>query len=272
MSLNELRSDFPEHSDENTSIWDTNAEWWDDKIGDGNAFQIRLIEPANERLLRVQPGEKILDVACGAGRFARRMAELGASVVGVDCSAKFVERAKSKTPDDADIEYHVIDVSDTDRLLSLGENRFDKAICTMGLMDMPAIDPLMRALPTLLKPNGTFVFSVTHPCFNLAGVHKYSEMYEAEDGRCIVEAGVKVSSYAVPFAMKTEGILGQPEPQFFFHRPLHLLLKPAFENGFAMDGMEEPTFPIPETQASGLRWIEMPKIPPVMVVRMRLVQ
>lgn len=140
----------------------------------------------------------------------------------------------------------------------------------MALMDMPAIEPLMCALPALLKPHGVFVFSVTHPCFHSAAIRKYSEMYEAEAGRCIVEKGVKVSSYAVPFAKKSEGILGQPKPQFYFHRPLHLLLKSAFESGFVMDGLEEPSFAEPEKLTPGLRWMDLPGIPPIMVVRMRL--
>ena len=57
-------------------IWDANAGWWDDKVGEGNAFQKELIEPTTEKLLGIAPGETVLDIACGAGRFARRMAEL----------------------------------------------------------------------------------------------------------------------------------------------------------------------------------------------------
>ena len=72
-------AEFPEQGDENRRIWDANALWWDDRIGDGNDFQTVLIEPATERLLDVAAGDTILDVACGAGRFARRMVELGAS-------------------------------------------------------------------------------------------------------------------------------------------------------------------------------------------------
>jgi len=42
--------------------------------------------------------------------------------------------------------------------------------------------------------------------------------------------------------------------------------------GFVVDGSEEPGFPEPEQRRAGVRWDDMPGIPPVMVVRMRLSQ
>ena len=89
-------ADFPDLSEDNRRRWDANARWWDDRIGDGNDFQTLLIEPATERLLEIHEGDVILDAACGAGRFARRMAELGATVVAFDCSGEFVARARER--------------------------------------------------------------------------------------------------------------------------------------------------------------------------------
>lgn len=270
MSNERQEFEFPEHAEENRRIWDANACWWDDRIGDGNDFQTVLIEPATERLLSVKQGDVILDVACGAGRFARRMAELGARVVAFDHSPKFVERARQRTPKDAAIEYHQLDAAQSDAIVALGRQRFDKAVCTMGLMDMPEIIPLSSALSEALKPGGIFVFSITHPCFHSAAIHRFAEMYEQEAGRHVILTGVKVSSYLSAFAKKTEGIIGQPEAQFYYHRPLHLLLGACFDAGFVVDGMEEPGFPEPEKKRASVRWDDMPEIPPVMVVRMRL--
>ena len=36
--------------------------------------------------------------------------------------------------------------------ISLGARRFNKAVCSMALMDMPEIAPLLVALSQLLKP------------------------------------------------------------------------------------------------------------------------
>ena len=270
MRTDNKKSEFPEHTDENRRIWDANAHWWDDRIGDGNDFHALLIEPATERLLAVSSGDVILDIACGAGRFARRMAELGASVVAFDHSAKFIERARERTANDAAIEYHVLDAAKTDALLSLGVSRFNKAVCTMALMDMPEITPLLSGLTQMLKPCGVFVFSVTHPCFHSAAIQRFAEMYEEDAGRHIIRTGVKVSSYLTPFAKKTEGIIGQPEAQYYYHRPIQVLFQSCFETGLVVDGIEEPGLPEPDKRSAGVRWDDMPEIPPVMVVRMRL--
>jgi len=149
MTADGTQSDLPEHADENRRIWDANARWWDDRIGDGNDFQELLIEPATERLLAVAGGDVILDIACGAGRFARRMADLGARVVAFDHSARFIERAGQRTSEGVPIEWHVLDAAKAEAIQSLGIGRFDKAVCTMALMDMPEIPPV-RVLPMRL--------------------------------------------------------------------------------------------------------------------------
>ncbi|MDY7108737.1 MAG: class I SAM-dependent methyltransferase [Planctomycetota bacterium] len=266
----ESASEFPEHAAENRRIWDANARWWDDQIGDGNAFQDVLIEPATEGLLEARKGDCILDIACGAGRLARRLARLGANVVGFDYSAAFIERARERgEAEGADVEYHVLDAADPEALLYLGAGRFDRAVCSMALMDMPRIEPLFGALATLLKPEGCFVFSISHPCFHSAAVQRFVELAEEHSGRHQSRKGVKVWSYLTPQARKTEGIIGQPEPQYLFHRPLHAILNAGFRAGFVVDGLEEPGFPAEAVEPDGLRWIDMIEIPPAVVVRMR---
>ena len=228
-----------------------------------------LIAPPTERLLGVKPGETILDVACGNGAFTRRMAQLGASVVAFDFSESFIECARKRTVDYADrIEYHVIDATDRDALLALGEERFDAAICTMAIMDMSDIEPLAVTLPRLLKPEGRFVFSILHPCFNNPSSRMVAE-HEDRDGDLRTVRAVKVERYMTPFSAKGIGIPGQPVPQTYFHRPLHALLEPFLRNGLVVDGLEETAFADPSNARGPLSWDHYPEIPPVLVARLR---
>ena len=153
------------------------------------------------------------------------------------------------------------------QLHSLGDRKFDAAVCTMALMDIPTIEPLLTALPSLLKPGGRFVFSVQHPCFNSNGCRMVAEE-EVVDGELVTRHGVQVHSYLDLPAGPGVGIIGQPEPHYYFHRPLHQLLGACFAAGFVMDGMEEPAFPAEATSDRKLRWQDYAQIPPVLVARM----
>ena len=98
MSESQESADLGALNREVREIWDRNADYWDERMGEGNAFQRVLIGPAQERLLELQPDEVVLDNACGNGQFARRMAELGAQVVASDISERLIEHARTRTP------------------------------------------------------------------------------------------------------------------------------------------------------------------------------
>lgn len=251
---------------ETQELWDRKAAYWDERFGEGNPFHLTLIAPATERLLQVQPGETILDIACGNGAFARRMADLGARVVAFDFSRVFLERARARSGDYAGrIDYRHIDATDETQLLSLGEGRFDAAVATMALMDMPDITTLAATLPRLLKPGGRFVFSVQHPCFNSNGITMVAEQDDHE-GQLVTTKAIKVRQYLSIPPGKGTGMPGEPNPHIYFHRPLSELLGVFFAAGFVLDGLEEPAF---DGGDHLLSWYGYDQIPPVLVARMQ---
>lgn len=261
---------FPDDLNQKASgIWDRNAGFWDGYFKEGNDFHRLLVSPAVERLLELQPGEQVLDVACGNGALARRLADLGAQVTACDVSPAFIERARARSTGYGDrVAYALADATDEAQLLALGEGRFDAATCTMALMDMAQIEPLFRALARLVRPGGRFVFTTMHPCFNSNDPHKLLEETD-RDGELVVTAAMKIEKYITPFHKLGLGVIGQPEAQYYFHRPLHLLLQPAFRAGWLIDGLEEPTFPPEKEGRRPFSWENFKEIPPVLAVRCR---
>ncbi len=251
-------------------IWNQNASFWDARMGEGNTFHKTLIEPTQERLLNVRPRQRILDIACGNGQFARHLARLGACVLGVDISERMIEQARARTtePDDR-IEFRVLDCTRADALLSLGDKQFDAAVCTMALMDMAAIDPLFTALAKLLKAGGCLVLSVLHPCFNSGQVMQVREREDVA-GEVVDRYFVRVSGYIHPLTHQGVAMIGQPVPQYYFHRPLSLLLNPAFEAGFVLDRLAEPVLATPSEGEGSLFEHVYNDIPPALVARLRL--
>ena len=249
-------------------IWDAKAAFWDERMGEGNQFQLELIGPAVERLLAVRPEEQVLDVGCGNGVTSRRLALLGARVVAVDYSARFLELARSRSRTLSDrIEYRVVDATDEEQLLALGEGRFDALVCNMVLMDMPVIDPLLRIARRLLAPGGRFVIAVQHPAFNSNAVRLCAETETRDDGVEVTRHAVKLSDYLKVPAGKGTGMPGEPVPHWYFHRPLHELFGAFFRAGFVLDGLEEPALRPRDPNSHELSWSNLPGIPPVLVAR-----
>jgi ubiquinone/menaquinone biosynthesis C-methylase UbiE len=268
MSLNASQANA-----ETRDVWNANASYWDARMGEaGNDFVNTLIWPATERLLGLRAGERVLEIACGTGIYARRLAALGAQVVAFDFAEEMIAAARQYTGEHADrITYHVLDATDEAALLGLGEGGFDGALCQMALFDMAEIETLFRVLPRLLKPGGRFVFSVCHPCFNNPKAVHVGEM-EDREGNIVTVYSMKVSGYMTPLTARAVAIRGQPKAQLFFHRPLQHLFGVGFGVGFVLDALEERAFP-PDHPAgrNPLAWgAAFSEIPAVLVARMRV--
>jgi SAM-dependent methyltransferase len=238
-------------------------------MGDGNEFERELVGPAIERLLALRPGERVLDVACGSGVSSRRLARLGARVVAIDNSELMLAHAQARGTDDAaTIGYRLVDATDQTQLLALGEGGFDAVVWSMALMDMPAIDPLLRSAARLLTTHGRLVFTVLHPAFNSNAANRCAEATTEPDGLEVVFHAIKVFNYLTVPAGKGTGMLGEPEPHWYFHRPLHALLGACFATGFVLDGLEEPAFSRSGATDRTLGWSDLPGIPPVLAARL----
>lgn len=265
----------PDPNKKTKEAWDANAEVWDARMGDeGNDFVNLLQWPVIASFLNPGPADRILDIACGNGIFSRRVAALGADVTAFDFSAELIARAKNyKTDADSQIRYLILDATDeTDMLSNLSPcGPFDAALSNMALFDIADIQPIFRVLPKLLKPGGTFVFSLMHPAFNNpSSVHTAEEW---DDGEIETRYSVKVHRYMTPFHAEGIALRNQPKPQMYFHRPLEYYLKLGFQNGFVLDGFEERAFPPEHPQSHPLSWGgRFSEIPPVVVMRMRLMQ
>ncbi len=251
--------------DDAVQRWDNNAAFWDEQMGaDGNSFHRTLIRPAVERLLGDVAGQRVLEIACGNGLFARRLADFGADVVATDGAAGMIERARARST--AAIDYRLVNAADPAQLAGLGHDAFDAVVCNMALMDMAEIDPLAAALPGLLRRGGRFVFSITHPCFNTTGMRMTHEL-EYIEGERFERSGVVITQYATPSIEEGIAIDGQPHKQLYFDRPLHALLGPFLAAGLVLDGIEEPAFS-PREETGPLQWDALPEIPPVMCCRL----
>ena len=165
-----------------------------------------------------------------------------------------------------------MNASDPEALQSLGKEQFDAAVCTMGLMDMASIEPLISTLPALLKPGGRFVFSVTHPVFNSGRARRIAEEQDL-DGELVTTFGAIVTDYSIPYMHMGLGIAGAAGaaillPQANWYAVQHRASGTASSwTGWRSRRCQEGT----EARADRpLSWAHFHNIPQVLVARMRL--
>ena len=222
------------NTENSNNLWEAIADDWNIRIGDdGNDFHRELIRPATLRMLNPQPGECILDVACGNGVFARYLAERSINVVAFDYSTAMIEYAKERCASYLEhISFHVADATDYKQLLSLGNGKpFDKAVANMAVMGIHDVVPLFNAVYKLLQDGGVFVFSATHPCFQTP------DKSFTSDGN-----GLITTDYINSKRYSYQILADNPKNAYHWHRPLQELLKICFDSGFVLDDLEEPVF------------------------------
>ena len=257
-------------NDEGRALWNQKAEFWDNLHGDeGNRFHRELVSPSVERLLNLQTGEKVLDVGCGNGVLARRLAALGGRVIATDFSSELIELAKQRGQSTGEpIDYRVVDATDETALAALGAGQFDAVTCTMAMMDMPVIAPLFRAVKRLLKDSGRFVFANMHPAFNSNNPIFFVESAD-ENGKIVVSNGVKIKAYLDLAPTRGSGAKGEPTSHYYYHRPLQQVLGEAFAAGLVLNGIEEPAFSRDNAEGNTLlSWYGLWQIPPVLTCRL----
>jgi ubiquinone/menaquinone biosynthesis C-methylase UbiE len=106
------------------------------------------------RVLELEPGIEILDLACGHGRIANALAERGARVTGLDATPLFLERARR----DAVVRGVEVEYVDGDmRSLPWPEGSFDRVLSwftSFGYFDDSDNRRVLAEARRVLRPGG----------------------------------------------------------------------------------------------------------------------
>jgi ubiquinone/menaquinone biosynthesis C-methylase UbiE len=121
--------------------------------GDYDVFS-RFLEKDAVRFferLRVTPGSRVLDVACGAGQLALIAAKAGAEVTGCDIAANWIERARAR----AAAEGLNITLEEGDaESLPYRDAQFDVVASLIGAMFAPRPERVAAELIRVCRPGG----------------------------------------------------------------------------------------------------------------------
>lgn len=212
--------------------YDEIAEWYDEAIREGALSPFHdWIVPITVDLAGVVKGYRVCDLACGQGVVARRLAERGARVLGVDVSEKLLDLARGYELDEPrGVEYERGDAQSLD---AVPDGAFDGVVCNMSLMDIPDLDATLGTVSRVLRPGGWFVFSVVHPICQTPG-----SPWWAREGDAVV--GVEVRNYFAEGYWRRgnpEGVRGRLGAH---HRTLSTYVNGLARSGLCIERLLEP--------------------------------
>ena len=96
-----------------------------------------------------------LDAACGTGRFAEFLVRSGHEVIGVDVSPEMLGYARRRAPG---AEFCLAPLDQ----LPLPDDSVDVIVCTLALVHVPRLQPVLAEFARVLRPGGDLVISDIH--------------------------------------------------------------------------------------------------------------
>lgn len=131
--------------------------WWDP---DSEFKPLHQINPLRVQHINTKcglAGKKVLDVGCGGGILSEAMAQMGASVTGIDLGEKALQVARlHQLESNASVDYRLISV---EALAAEQPAQYDVVTCMEMLEHVPDPASVVKACAALVRPGGHVFFS-----------------------------------------------------------------------------------------------------------------
>lgn len=214
--------------------WGAVASWYDGLVGEeGSEFQKHVVHPGVLRLLAAQPGERVLDVACGQGVLCRLLQQAGTAPTGIDAAAELVRIARERS--DPSIRWHIGDARSMEKVRGLEPATFNAATCVLAIQNIHPFLPVFEGVSRMLVEGGRFVMAMMHPHFR----GPKATSWGWDDARGVQYR--RIDRYMEP---RKEPIITHPgkDPTGYtwtFHRPLQSYVRSLRTAGLWIDAVEE---------------------------------
>ncbi|MEN9647367.1 MAG: hypothetical protein RLY57_171 [Candidatus Parcubacteria bacterium] len=216
---------------EDKTSWGEVAGWYDRVVESDDSYQTKVVLPQLIRVMNITKGERVIDVACGQGFFARAFQNAGAHVTGIDIGENLIAIAREKSKD---IEYVV---GSAESLQGITDAQYDKATIILALQNIEKLQDTCTSIARVLKSQGKCYIVLNHPSFRIPGRSSWEfdtinyVQYRRVDGymseskkEMIMNPGAPIQDQIVTWS---------------FHRPLQVYTKALFKAGFAITRIEE---------------------------------
>ena len=215
--------------------WDRNAPHWHQFFGENDLSRQELLDPIILEILGDISGKQILDAGCGEGYLCRKLARLGAVVTGVELSKGMLSFAlEEQSNEPLAITFSNANIAS---LPFLSDCFFDIVITNNVIQDVEDYQGVFREFSRLLRPGGTYLQIINHPCFATPG---YGWERDANGNRLHWKVDYYFKRGPFPIDWRPETGM---EPTIFWHRTLGDIVNTLISCGFHIIRLIEPEPP-----------------------------
>src|SRR5689334_22112425 len=143
------------------TTWDACGAAFDRFTSSEDSFSENIERPVIESLLGELSGASALDLGCGSGTYATRLAARGARVVGVDLSATMLALARDRAQA-RQVALEML-VADINKPLPFSSAQFDLVFTATALHYVEDLRSVLREMARVMRPQGRLLASVLHP-------------------------------------------------------------------------------------------------------------
>jgi 2-polyprenyl-6-hydroxyphenyl methylase/3-demethylubiquinone-9 3-methyltransferase len=137
------------------------AHWWDDR--DGPMAPLHWMTPARfayfAEVAGPLQGKAVLDLGCGGGLLAERLADAGAQVVGIDHLHACVRAAREHA---AQTGKSIAYLQMKAERLAFADHSFDVVVAADVLEHIPDLSAVLVEVSRVLRPGGVFAFDTVN--------------------------------------------------------------------------------------------------------------
>ena len=144
--------DYARHNDEVIDYYDRRVK--KTMTPTGNLYTQHHLDEL-QRVTGIGPGDRVLDVGCGMGRYTIPLAARGVHVEGLDLSAFLLERLKEYNDSGRTIPTYCLDILDHPPAM---EGAYDAVVGFFMLHHLHDLERCFAAAMRLVKPGGAVAF------------------------------------------------------------------------------------------------------------------
>lgn len=160
----------------------------------GSSYYVSLqhVERYRFALTHLSSGQRVLDIACGAGYGTAMISQYGCEVIGADYDDESISTAKASWPHETFVEANALE-------LPFEDCSFDVVVSYETIEHVSAGDQFLSEMHRVLKPGGTFICSTPNVRYTVHPDYHLKEYEAVEFYELVRRRFIEVGRYAQYF-------------------------------------------------------------------------